>query len=74
MNTTQVSPSVDSHTEEPLWQELTEEEQEKICGGGKYVPGFRYFNGKRLIYVHKNYCQRLPLSHLFRPGSPILFG
>lgn len=34
MNTTQIYPSVDSHTEEPLWQELTEDEQEKIAGGG----------------------------------------
>lgn len=33
MNTTQISRSVESHTEEPLWQELTEEEQEKIGGG-----------------------------------------
>lgn len=33
MKTTQISPSVESHTEEPLWQEFTEQEQEKICGG-----------------------------------------
>jgi len=33
MNINQVSSSVEAHTEEPLWQEFTEEEQEKICGG-----------------------------------------
>ena len=33
MNATQILPSIEAQTKEPLWQELTEQEQEKIAGG-----------------------------------------
>ena len=75
MNTTQISPLADSHTEEPLWQELTEQEQEKIAGGQKYLPGFQYFNGRRLLRVYKNRCVVLPRWKAFVPSRmPTLWG
>lgn len=70
MNTTQISPLVETCTEEPMWQDFTEQEQEKIRGG-KFVPGFQYFNGKRLLRVYKNRCEVLPAWHAFLPFQPM---
>lgn len=63
MNTTQISPAIESHTEEPLWQELTEQEQENLSGGNWKKGGtqFRWgFAGltvyRTWVYQGKNSC------------------
>lgn len=74
MNTTQISPSVESHTEEPLWQEFTEQEQEKICGGAKlkgayYIHRWEGFNLYRItigIFSDKT-CRPIGKKRVF-PG------
>ncbi|CDM92453.1 MAG: hypothetical protein ABWU13_21165 [Limnospira maxima] len=79
MNTTQISPSVESHTEEPLWQEFTEQEQEKICGGSGRVTFTTIFGPWRLQATWRDRHGRVTRSYQrsvtrLRNGSPISFG
>jgi len=74
MNPTQVSPSVEAHTEEPLWQELTEQEQEKIYGGAKllyayYIHRWQGWNLYRIAIgvYNDNTCRQIAKKRVF-PG------
>ncbi|MGL4499071.1 MAG: hypothetical protein ACRCU2_08405 [Planktothrix sp.] len=72
MNKTQVSPSLESHTEEPLWQEFTEQEQEKICGGAYWTDWQNRSNRGDAFTQQNRYTRFWVTNNQCRPQTKIV--